>query len=241
MDSSSPRPERPRRPCPGSARLQAAEGIPAGLAALLRLDSLRCPVRAHGRRPTRGMLKPGTYSCGTAFRPWNKSSAAALSALIDAIEEAGHGVVMTSGREASAKRHRPSAIAIELGAPRPSHSMHHRSGGPPRGDGNPGLTDFRSAASTRPLPKRRDRSRGPGLLFAASGLRRIAVRRGSAVSPAPKRSPCSKASARTVAEGQESLVVLDIGAYRAHLLLRMRPSEVITATSRAPAQVFLKA
>jgi len=95
---------------------QAVEGIPAGIAALPRLEIPLLAFAPMGIAQLRGMLKPGTHP--PVARPsgrGNKSSATVpLSALIDAIEEAGHGVVMTMGKGGVGKTTVASAIAIEL-------------------------------------------------------------------------------------------------------------------------------
>ena len=223
---------------------QAVEGIPAGLAALPRLEIPLLSYAPMGIALLRGMLKPGTsFPSGTAFGGTRESSAAVpLSDLIDAIEEAGHGVVMTMGKGGVGKTTVASAIAIELA--HRGHRVHLSTTDPAAhlavtvGEPVPGLQVSRIDPAV-------ETARYTAEVMAKSSAQLDAE--GIAVLEEDLRSPCTEeiavfsAFARTVAEGEECFVVLDT-APTGHTLLLLDAAEayhrdVARTTSDVPEAV----
>jgi arsenite-transporting ATPase len=241
---------------------QAVEGIPAGLAGLPRLDIPLLAYAPMGIGQLRGMLKPGTHSqvaqpkgcevtqplgCEpsvTAFRPRKElgneySVPGFLSDLIDGIEEAGHGVVMTMGKGGVGKTTVASAIAIELA--HRGHRVHLSTTDPAAhlavtvGEPVHGLQVSRIDPAV-------ETARYTAEVMARSSAHLDAE--GIALLEEDLRSPCTEeiavfsAFARTVAEGEESFVVLDT-APTGHTLLLLDAAEayhrdVARTTSEAP-------
>ena len=223
---------------------QAVEGIPTGLAALPRLEIPLLSYAPMGIALLRGMLKPGTHS--PVARPLgrgDKSSAAVpLSDLIDAIEQAGHGVVMTMGKGGVGKTTVASAIAIELA--HRGHRVHLSTTDPAAhlavtvGEPVHGLQVSRIDPAV-------ETARYTAEVMARSSAQLDAE--GIALLEEDLRSPCTEeiavfsAFARTVAEGEESFVVLDT-APTGHTLLLLDAAEayhrdVARTTSDVPEAV----
>lgn len=95
---------------------QAVEGMPAALAALPRLEVPLLPYAPMGIRRLHGMLGDTQVEREAPHHPDVDLAAlvSPLCALIDEIESAGRGVVMTMGKGGVGKTTVASAIAIEL-------------------------------------------------------------------------------------------------------------------------------
>ncbi|MCX6634242.1 MAG: AAA family ATPase, partial [Acidobacteria bacterium] len=260
---------------------QAVEGIPAGLAALPRLEIPLLAYAPMGIAQLQGMLKPGTHSpvsavarpsgrgekvaqpsgcepSGTAFRPWKElvndysstdfgvsrvaSAAVPLSELIDAIEEAGHGVVMTMGKGGVGKTTVASAIAIELA--HRGHRVHLSTTDPAAHLAVTVEKPVRGLQVSRIDPAV-ETARYTAEVMAKSSAHLDAE--GIALLEEDLRSPCTEeiavfsAFARTVAEGEDSFVVLDT-APTGHTLLLLDAAEayhrdVARTTSDVPEAV----
>ncbi|MEK7750565.1 MAG: TRC40/GET3/ArsA family transport-energizing ATPase [Acidobacteriota bacterium] len=269
---------------------QAVEGIPAGLAALPRLDIPLLAYAPMGIAQLRGMLKPGTVSSNqlqtwpndrsltvaarkratdpqqvTEPRPSGSgrsaksaigsissftnfgasrisTSAVPLSDLIDDIEEAGHGVVLTMGKGGVGKTTVASAIAIELA--HRGHRVHLSTTDP---------AAHLAVTVGEPVPKLQVSRIDPAVetaRYTAEVMARSAAQldaEGIALLEEDLRSPCTEeiavfsAFARTVAEGEECFVVLDT-APTGHTLLLLDAAEayhrdVARTTSDVPEAV----
>jgi len=222
---------------------QAVEGIPAGLAALPRLEIPLLAFAPMGIAQLRGMLKPGTVSSFTYFGVSRVSSAAVpLSDLIDAIEEAGHGVVMTMGKGGVGKTTVASAIAIEL-----AHRGRrvHLSTTDPAAHLAVTVEEPVHGLQVSRIDPAVETARYTAEVMARSSPHLDAE--GIALLEEDLRSPCTEeiavfsAFARTVAEGEESFVVLDT-APTGHTLLLLDAAEayhrdVARTTSDVPEAV----
>ncbi|MDP3000727.1 MAG: arsenical pump-driving ATPase [Bryobacterales bacterium] len=222
---------------------QAVEGIPAGLAVLPRLDIPLLACAPMGIAQLRGMLKPGTISSFTDFGAYRvPPSAIPLSDLIDAIEAAGHGVVMTMGKGGVGKTTVASAIAIELA--HRGHRVHLSTTDP---------AAHLAVTVGEPVPKLQVSRIDPAVetaRYTAEVMARSAAQldaEGIALLEEDLRSPCTEeiavfsAFARTVAEGEECFVVLDT-APTGHTLLLLDAAEayhrdVARTTSDVPEAV----
>jgi arsenite-transporting ATPase len=221
----------------------AVEGIPAGLAGLPRLEIPLLAYAPMGVAQLQRMLKPETVHSFTGFGASRVFSAAVpLSALIDAIEEAGHGVVMTMGKGGVGKTTVASAIAVELA--HRGHRVRLSTTDPAAhlavtvGEPVHGLQVSRIDPAV-------ETARYTAEVMARSSAHLDAE--GIALLEEDLRSPCTEeiavfsAFARTVAEGEECFVVLDT-APTGHTLLLLDAAEayhrdVARTTSDVPEAV----
>ena len=191
---------------------QAIEEMPAGLAALPRIEVPLLPYAPMGVENLRsvfgGVAATVTPNSGASTN--SATPALRLTALIDELERSGRGVIMTMGKGGVGKTTVASAIAVELAAR--GHSVHLSTTDPAAhvaatiGTGVPNLVVSRIDPPTEVRE------------YTESVLAKAAPEldaQGMALLEEDLRSPCTEeiavfsAFARTVAEGERGFVVLD--------------------------------
>ena len=206
---------------------QAVEGMPAALAALPRLEVPLLPYAPMGIRRLHGMLGDTQVEREAPHHPDVDLTAlvSPLSELIDEIERAGRGVVMTMGKGGVGKTTVASAIAIELA--HRGHRVHLSTTDPAAhlaatiGKTVPGLQVSRiDPAVETELYREEVKAKAAPQLDAE----------GQALLDEDLRSPCTeeiavfRAFAQTVAGGEDGFVVLDT-APTGHTLLLLDAAE----------------
>lgn len=92
----------------------AVENMPAGLAALPRTITPFLPLGTVGLAALRNMAQPNGLQANSDTRMPNITLPPSLGALIDELEQAGHGVIMTMGKGGVGKTTVAAAIAVAL-------------------------------------------------------------------------------------------------------------------------------
>lgn len=206
---------------------QAVEGMPAALAALPRLEVPLLPYAPMGIRRLRGMLGDAQVEREAPHHPDVDLAAlvSPLCELIDEIERAGRGVVMTMGKGGVGKTTVASAVAIELA--HRGYRVHLSTTDPAAhlaatiGKTVPGLQVSRiDPAVETELYREEVKAKAAPHLDAE----------GQALLEEDLRSPCTeeiavfRAFAQTVAGGEDGFVVLDT-APTGHTLLLLDAAE----------------
>ena len=206
---------------------EALEKTPEGLCSLPTLEVPLLPYAPMGVRNLRAVFTDG----GVGDTPVQRASSHAAAAapphvdLIDQIEKAGHGVVMTMGKGGVGKTTVASAIAVELA--HRGHRVHLSTTDPAAhlsytiGTAVPGLSVSRidPAVETRLYSEQVMSKSAPSL-----------DEQGRALLEEDLRSPCTEeiavfsAFAKTVARGENEFVVLDT-APTGHTLLLLDAAE----------------
>jgi arsenite-transporting ATPase len=206
---------------------KALDGMPAGLAALPRVDVPLLPFAPMGVSRLRAVLNGGGRVGEAPGSPKQHPlvKAPMLSELVDQIEKAGRGVIMTMGKGGVGKTTVAAAIAIELA--HRGHKVHLSTTDPAAhvaatvGGAVAGL----SVSRIDPAEETRRYSEGV-VSKAASSL----DEQGKALLEEDLRSPCTEeiavfsAFAETVARGEHGFVVLDT-APTGHSLLLLDAAE----------------
>jgi arsenite-transporting ATPase len=205
----------------------ALAAMPAGLTALPRVDVPLLPFAPMGVSRLRAVLDGLGHEGEAAELPKRRAAVEApmLSELVDQIEKAGHGVVMTMGKGGVGKTTVAAAIAIELAYR--GHKVHLSTTDPAAhvaatvGGAVAGL----SVSRIDPAEETRRYSEGVVSKAAAS-----LDEQGKALLEEDLRSPCTEeiavfsAFAETVARGKHGFVVLDT-APTGHSLLLLDAAE----------------
>lgn len=210
---------------------EALAHIPEGLQSLPRLEIRLLPYAPMGIQNLRavfasGSAQPLPHGRGSVLEPSRtREQAAPLAALIDEIEEAGHGVVMAMGKGGVGKTTVAAAIAVELA--HRGHRVHLSTTDPAAhltstiGEAVVGLSVSRidPAVETRKYSDEVMAKSAPHL-----------DEQGKALLEEDLRSPCTEeiavfsAFADTVARGENEFVVLDT-APTGHTLLLLDAAE----------------
>lgn len=207
---------------------QAIEKMPAVLARLPRLEVPLLPYAPMGFAKLRAVLYPAQAQTEAGVEAGNRPitrPSSSLSQLIDEIEKAGHGVIMTMGKGGVGKTTVAAAIAIELA--HRGHRVHLSTTDPAAhvaaavGTTVPGLELSRidPAAEIEKYCEEVKAKAAPYL-----------DEQGRALLEEDLRSPCTeeiavfRAFAKTVAEGEDRFVVLDT-APTGHTLLLLDATE----------------
>ncbi|MCL5740604.1 MAG: arsenical pump-driving ATPase [Betaproteobacteria bacterium] len=216
-----------------SRHRQALEAMPPGLAALPRTQTGFIPRGLVGLDALRALVQPVVQGDGASVPSTATASDAALAAaipqglgtLVDDIERAGHGLVMTMGKGGVGKTTVAAAVAVELAAR--GHKVLLSTTDPAAHvswalqETVPGL----SLSRIDPVLEV-ERYRQEVLTKAGAGL----DANGRAMLEEDLRSPCTEeiavfhAFARTVDEGRDAFVVLDT-APTGHTILLMDSAE----------------
>jgi arsenite/tail-anchored protein-transporting ATPase len=205
---------------------EALERIPEGLRKLRTIQVPLLPYAPMGLRNLRAVFTDGAVG-DAPVQPGSRHAAAAppLADLIDQIEKAGHGVVMTMGKGGVGKTTVASAIAVELA--HRGHRVHLSTTDPAAhlswtiGTAVPGLSVSRidPAIETRLYSEQVIAKSAPSL-----------DEHGKALLEEDLRSPCTEeiavfsAFAKIVARGENEFVVLDT-APTGHTLLLLDATE----------------
>lgn len=214
--------------CALEARGRAAvAAMPPGLAALPRLEVPllgSAPMGVQGLRSVFAPPRPPGPSPAPSV-PTNAAPALPLSSLIDQIERAGRGVVMTMGKGGVGKTTVASAIAVELA--RRGHPVHLSTTDPAAHLAATVATPVAGLRVSRIDPAQETARYTAGVL--ARNAPNLDAE-GRALLEEDLRSPCTEeiavfnAFAHTVAEGQSGFVVLDT-APTGHTLLLLDAAE----------------
>jgi arsenite-transporting ATPase len=205
----------------------ALDAMPAGLTALPRVDVPLLPFAPMGVSRLRAVLDGLGHEGEAAELPKRRAAVEApmLSELVDQIEKAGRGVIMTMGKGGVGKTTVAAAIAIELA--HRGHKVHLSTTDPAAhvaatvGGAVAGL----SVSRIDPAEETRRYSEGVVSKAAAS-----LDEQGKALLEEDLRSPCTEeiavfsAFAETVARGEHGFVVLDT-APTGHSLLLLDAAE----------------
>jgi arsenite-transporting ATPase len=206
---------------------EALEGMPPEVAKLPRLDVPLLPYAPMGVDNLRGVFGQFRSHSQTVVRHRTDALHASLpmSVLIEELERAGHGVVMTMGKGGVGKTTVASAIAIELA--QRGHSVHLSTTDP---------AAHISATVGGAVPNLKVSRIDPAVevrQYTESVLAKAAPEldaQGMALLEEDLRSPCTEeiavfsAFARTVAEGETGFVVLDT-APTGHTILLLDAAE----------------
>ena len=206
---------------------EALEKTPEGLRKLPTFEVPLLPYAPMGVRNLRAVFTDGAVGDAPVQRASGHAATAAppLAELIDEIEKAGHGVVMTMGKGGVGKTTVASAIAVELA--HRGHRVHLSTTDPAAhlshtiGTTVPGLSVSRidPAVETRLYSEQVMAKSAPNL-----------DEHGKALLEEDLRSPCTEeiavfsAFAKTVARGENEFVVLDT-APTGHTLLLLDAAE----------------
>ncbi len=206
---------------------EALGKTPAGLRRLPTFEVPLLPYAPMGVRNLRAVFTDGDWGDAPVQHGSGREAAAAppLAELIDEIEKAGHGVVMTMGKGGVGKTTVASAIAVELA--HRGHRVHLSTTDPAAhlsytiGTAVPGLSVSRidPAVETRAYSEQVMAKSAPNL-----------DEHGKALLEEDLRSPCTEeiavfsAFAQTVARGENEFVVLDT-APTGHTLLLLDATE----------------
>lgn len=223
---------------------KALDGMPAGLAALPRVEVPLLPFAPMGVSRLRAVLNGGGHVGEAPGLPNQHPlvKAPTLSKLVDQIERAGRGVIMTMGKGGVGKTTVAAAIAIELAYR--GHKVRLSTTDPAAhvaatvGGAVPGLS------VSRIDPAEETRRYSEGVVSKASAS---LDEQGKALLEEDLRSPCTEeiavfsAFAETVARGEHGFVVLDT-APTGHSLLLLDAAEayhrdVSRTTSELPDSV----
>jgi arsenite-transporting ATPase len=219
---------------------EALAAVPAGLGELPRTEFpllARAPMGVAGLRAVYGgadgqVLETGIVESTQVAQP-------SLATLVNQIESAGHGVVMTMGKGGVGKTTIAAAIAVELAAR--GHAVHLSTTDPAAHVAEVVAGSFRNLTVSRIDPKAEtQRYTAEVLHTAGAGL----TLEGRALLEEDLRSPCTeeiavfRAFAQAVAEGTSGFVVLDT-APTGHTLLLLDSAEayhreVLRTTSDMP-------
>jgi arsenite-transporting ATPase len=197
----------------------ALQALPAGLAGLSRHDLPLLAGPPVGIDALRGLLHPQLVQPMTALPELPDRAAATLTALIDDIEAAGHGVIMTLGKGGVGKTTVAAAIATALA--RRGHRVHLSTTDPAA------HLDYSVGAARARLEVTRIDPVAETVAYTAEVLATAGHdldAAGRALLEEDLRSPCTeeiavfRAFARTVALGADQFVVIDT-APTGHTLL----------------------
>jgi arsenite-transporting ATPase len=204
---------------------EAVARTPEGLRGLATIEIPLLPYAPMGVRNLRAVFAGGARGDAPLEQARGPATAPALAELIDEIEKAGHGVVMTMGKGGVGKTTVASAIAVELA--HRGHRVHLSTTDPAAhlsytiGTAVAGLSVSRidPAAETRAYSEQVMAKSAPSL-----------DAHGRALLEEDLRSPCTEeiavfsAFAQTVARGENEFVVLDT-APTGHTLLLLDAAE----------------